>query len=99
MGQRYLIDSNVIIDYTTNILPAKISEFLEQIFNTDFLISAIVKIYSNLRKTGNKQNPYTFATNPCEPSVAALAPRPLLESSMPPRLDTTTCAYAIAGMP
>jgi len=44
MGQRYLIDSNVIIDYTTNILPAKISEFLEQIFNTDFLISAIVKI-------------------------------------------------------
>lgn len=44
MGQRYLIDSNVIIDYSLDILPAKVSEFVEQIFNTDFLISAIVKI-------------------------------------------------------
>ena len=44
MGQRYLIDSNVIIDYTTNIFPSGASEFVEQVFNKDFSISVIVKI-------------------------------------------------------
>ena len=44
MGKRYLIDSNAIIDYTALRLPNKGSDFIEQIFNTDFLISIVVKI-------------------------------------------------------
>ena len=44
MGQRYLIDSNVIIDFSSNRLTAKGSDFVEEIFNRDFLISVIVKI-------------------------------------------------------
>jgi len=44
MGQRYLVDSNVIIDYTSLRLPQKGSDFVEQLFNTDFLISVAVKI-------------------------------------------------------
>ncbi len=44
MGQRYLIDSNVIIDYTAFQLPLPGSDFVEDIFNTDFLISVAVKI-------------------------------------------------------
>lgn len=44
MGQGYLIDSNVIIDYTASRLPQKGSDFVEQIFNTGFIISVAVKI-------------------------------------------------------
>jgi len=44
MGQRYLIDSNIIIDYTAYRLPKKGSDFMEQFFNKDFLISIVVKI-------------------------------------------------------
>ena len=44
MGQGYLIDSNVIIDYTASRLPQKGSDFAEKLFNTDFLISVAVKI-------------------------------------------------------
>jgi predicted nucleic acid-binding protein len=44
MGQRYLIDSNVIIDYAANLLPQKGIDLAESIFNTDFLTSVIVKI-------------------------------------------------------
>lgn len=44
MGQGYLIDSNVIIDYTACRLPQKGSDFAEQIFNTGFIISVAVKI-------------------------------------------------------
>lgn len=44
MGQRYLIDSNVIIDYTASRLPENGSDFVEQIFNSDFLISVATKI-------------------------------------------------------
>ena len=44
MGQNYLIDSNVIIDYSSGRLPEKSSNFVEQIFNCNFLISVIVKI-------------------------------------------------------
>jgi len=44
MGQRYLIDSNVLIDYTAERLPQKGSDFVEHIFNTEFLISVVVKI-------------------------------------------------------
>jgi len=44
MEQRYLIDSNAIIDYAASRLPQNGSDFLEQIFNIDFLISVAVKI-------------------------------------------------------
>jgi predicted nucleic acid-binding protein len=44
MGERYLIDSNVIIDYAANRLPLKGSDFAENIFNSEFLISVVVKI-------------------------------------------------------
>jgi predicted nucleic acid-binding protein len=44
MGKRYLIDSNVIIDYTASLLPLTGSDFVENLFNTDFLVSVAVKI-------------------------------------------------------
>jgi predicted nucleic acid-binding protein len=44
MGQRFIIDSNVIIDYTASRLPVKGSDFVEEIFNVDFMISVAVKI-------------------------------------------------------
>jgi predicted nucleic acid-binding protein len=44
MGKRYLIDSNVIIDYTSLRLPKKGSDFVEDLFNNDFLISVATKI-------------------------------------------------------
>jgi predicted nucleic acid-binding protein len=44
MGKKYLIDTNVIIDYTRNSFDQKAEAFIEPIFNTDFNISVIVKI-------------------------------------------------------
>ena len=44
MEQRFLIDTNVIIDYTAAKLPATSSDFIEQLFNIDFIISVVVKI-------------------------------------------------------
>lgn len=44
MGERYLIDTNVIIDYTSNLFDDKGSAFVEAIFNTGFTISVVVKI-------------------------------------------------------
>jgi predicted nucleic acid-binding protein len=44
MGQGYLIDSNVIIDYTALRLSQKGSDFVEELFNNNFLISVVVKI-------------------------------------------------------
>lgn len=44
MGKRYLIDSNAIIDYTASLLPRSGSDFVEDLFNQDFLISVAVKI-------------------------------------------------------
>jgi predicted nucleic acid-binding protein len=44
MGQKYLIDSNVIIDFAASRLPQKGSDFVEDIFNIDFTISVAVKI-------------------------------------------------------
>ena len=44
MGKRYLIDSNRIIDYTASLLPNKGSDFVEELFNTVFIISFVVKI-------------------------------------------------------
>lgn len=44
MGQKFLIDTNIIIDYTSNLFDDIGSAFVENIFNTDFNISVIVKI-------------------------------------------------------
>jgi predicted nucleic acid-binding protein len=44
MAERYLIDSNVIIDYTALRLPPNGSLFAEQLFDTDFITSIAVKI-------------------------------------------------------
>ena len=44
MGKRYLIDTNVIIDYTSNLLSNEAYDFVENIFNADFNISVVVKI-------------------------------------------------------
>jgi len=44
MGQRYLIDSNVLIDYANAGLPEAGSDFVERVCNTDFLISVVAKI-------------------------------------------------------
>lgn len=44
MGQRFLIDTNVIIDYISNRLDDKGSAFAENIFNTGFNTSIVVKI-------------------------------------------------------
>ena len=44
MGQRYLIDSNVIIDYAANRLPQAAISFVENILQNDFRISVIVII-------------------------------------------------------
>ena len=44
MGQKYLIDSNVLIDYMAGLIPAKGSDFVENLFNSQFLISVVTKI-------------------------------------------------------
>ena len=44
MGQKYLIDSNVLIDYMAKLIPAKGSDFVENLFDTQFLISVVTKI-------------------------------------------------------
>lgn len=44
MGKRYLIDSNVIIDYTSLRIPKSGSDFVENLFDNDFLISVATKI-------------------------------------------------------
>lgn len=44
MGQKYLIDSNVLIDYMAGVIPTKGSDFVETLFNEQFLISVITKI-------------------------------------------------------
>jgi predicted nucleic acid-binding protein len=44
MGKRYLIDSNVIIDYASDRLPDTGAAFVEHLFDSDFLISVVVKI-------------------------------------------------------
>lgn len=46
MGKKYLIDTNVIIDYTSNLLTKEGFDFIEKVFNTDFNISVIVEIES-----------------------------------------------------
>ena len=44
MGQRFLIDTNVIIDFATNLFPDNGTAFVENIFNTAFNTSVVVKI-------------------------------------------------------
>jgi predicted nucleic acid-binding protein len=44
MGQKYLIDSNVLIGYMAGLIPLKGSNFVENLFNSQFLISVVTKI-------------------------------------------------------
>jgi len=44
MGQGYLIDSNVIIDYISSKLPSNAGDFVEQLFKENFIISVVAKI-------------------------------------------------------
>jgi predicted nucleic acid-binding protein len=44
MGKRYLIDSNVVIDFSANLIPKKGSLLLSKCFDEDPIISIINKI-------------------------------------------------------
>ena len=44
MEQRYLMDTNVLIDYTALRLPQSSSDFVQNLFDNDFLMSVIAKI-------------------------------------------------------
>ncbi len=44
MGKIYLIDTNVIIDYTSNLLPEAAIDFVEHLFENEFQISNITFI-------------------------------------------------------
>ena len=44
MGKKYLIDSNVIIDFTSNTLPDKGLKFVKPIFENEFYFSFVSKI-------------------------------------------------------
>jgi len=44
MGQKYLIDSNVLIGYMAGLIPLKGSDFVENLINSQFLISVVTKI-------------------------------------------------------
>ena len=44
MGKRYLIDTNILIEYSSNYLPNKAQNFVSEIIDEDFNISVINKI-------------------------------------------------------
>ena len=41
MGQKYLIDTNALLEYIAGSLPTNAHEFVESIINEDFNISVI----------------------------------------------------------
>ena len=58
MGQKYLIDTNVLIDAQMNCLSGKGQEFLAKAINEDFIISFITLIeylgYKNISKSSQE---------------------------------------------
>lgn len=58
MGQKYLIDTNVLIDAQTNRLPSKGLDFLAEVINEDFIISFITQIeylgYKDIAKSSEE---------------------------------------------
>ena len=44
MGQKFLLDSNTIIDYASHLLPTSAAGAIDDIINESFIISIIVKI-------------------------------------------------------
>ena len=44
MGKRYLIDSNIVIDFSANVIPKKGSALLSKCLDEDPIISIITKI-------------------------------------------------------
>jgi len=58
MEQKYLIDTNVLIDAQMNRLPKKGLEFLAEVINTNFIISFITQIeylgYKDINKSSEE---------------------------------------------
>ena len=44
MGQKYLLDSNTVIDYTTQLLPPSAMKAIDKIITESFNTSIVVKI-------------------------------------------------------
>ena len=44
MGERYLVDSNVIIDFSANRISNNGTQFVENLFDSDFIISVVTEI-------------------------------------------------------
>ena len=44
MGERYLVDSNVIIDFSANKISDNGTQFVENLFDSDFIISVVTEI-------------------------------------------------------
>jgi len=44
MGPRFLLDSNTVIDYTSELLPATAASAVDAIIDNEFIISIVVKI-------------------------------------------------------
>ena len=44
MGQKFLLDSNTVIDYTSQLLPSSATSAIDNIINEAFIISIVVKI-------------------------------------------------------
>jgi len=53
MGKRYLIDSNILIEFTGKLLPENISNLISTIIDVDFNISLINKIEVLGHRTAN----------------------------------------------
>ena len=55
MGKRYLIDTNILIEYSSNNLPNKAQNFVSEIIDEDFNISVINKIEILSHSSAGKQ--------------------------------------------
>jgi predicted nucleic acid-binding protein len=55
MGKRYLIDTNILIEYSSNNLPNKAQKFVSEIIDEDFNISVINKIEILSHNSAGKQ--------------------------------------------
>jgi len=74
MGQKYLIDSNVLIDYMADLIPAKGSDFVESLFNSQFLVSVVTKIkvlgYNNLPHKMSAMSNFVSLSNIAATAIA-----------------------------
>ena len=70
MGQKYLIDSNVLIDYMAGSIPEKGSDFVENLFNSQFLFSVVTKI----EVLGHNDFPYKMSAMSNFLSLSEISP-------------------------